>query len=79
MYLIVSFSEDLTGEKVRLEVRKAPGSKEFVTEELTLANALREFDDSVFDHSPFKWQSKWYQWIRAVTGVRNFTAHHLTI
>ena len=55
MYLIVSFGEDLSGEIVRLEVRKAPGSKEFVLKDLTLANALREFDDSVFDHSPFKW------------------------
>ena len=55
MYLIVSFGEDLSGEIVRLEVRKAPGSKEFVLKDLSLANALREFDDSVFDHSPFKW------------------------
>ena len=59
-YLIVSFGKDLTGELVELEVRKGPGSTECEKQVLTLANALREFDDSVFDHSPFKWLNKWY-------------------
>ena len=59
-YLIVSFGKDLTSELVELEVRKGPGSTECEKKVLTLANALREFDDSVFDHSPFKWLNKWY-------------------
>ena len=59
-YLIVSFGKDLTGELVELEVRKEPGSTECEKKVLTLANALREFDDSVFDLSPFKWLNEWY-------------------
>ena len=79
MYLIVSFGKDLTGEFVELEVRKEPGSTECIKKVLTLANALREFDDSVFDYSPFKWLSKWYQMFRAVSGVKNLVSHHETI
>ena len=79
MYLIVSFGEDLTSEYVELEVRKAPGSRSCEKKVLSFAYALREFDDSVFDHSPFKWLSRWYQILRAITGIKNFISHHDTI
>ena len=79
MYLIVSFGEDLTNEYVELEVRKAPGSRNCEKKVLSFAYALREFDDSVFDHSPFKWLSRWYQILRAITGIKNFIGHHNTI
>ena len=59
-YLVASFGEDLTGESVELEVRKEPGSTECEMKRLSLADAIREFDDSVFDYSPFKWLSRWY-------------------
>ena len=79
MYLIVSFGEDLTTESVELEVRKAPGSRKCEKKVLSFAYALREFDDSVYDHSPFKWLSRWYQILRAITGKKNFISHHNTI
>jgi hypothetical protein len=56
-YLIVAFGKDLTGQKFEFEVRKEPGSTECELKVLPLSHAIREFDDAVFDHSPYKWLS----------------------
>ena len=56
-YLIVAFGKDLTGTKLEFEVRKEPGSTECELKTLPLSHAIREFDDAVFDHSPYKWLS----------------------
>ena len=73
--MTISFGEDISDTPVELDVRVAPGSSEFVRKSLPIAEAAREYDDAVFDYAPFKWQCKWYQALRAVTGVKDFTRH----
>ena len=77
--VIITFGEDISDLEIEMDVRTGPGSSEFVRKSLPLAQAAREFDDAVFDHAPFKWQSRWYQGLRSLTGIKHFTSHHRTL
>ena len=74
-----TMSQDISDLEIEMDVRTGPGSSQFVRKSLPLAQAAREFDDAVFDHAPFKWQSRWYQGLRALTGIKHFTSHHRTL
>ena len=77
--MLITFGEDISPTKVPMDVRAGPMSSKFVKRQLSLPEAAREFDDAVFDLSPWKWQCRWYQAIRALTGIKNFTNHHKTV
>ena len=77
--MLITFGEDISPTKVGIDVRTGPMSSKFMRRQLSLPEAAREFDDAVFDHAPFKWQCKWYQALRALTGIKDFTSHDKTL
>lgn len=77
----VCFGSDIvtTGMKVEIDVRVSQEGSNFERKSLSIQEALHEINFAVMGEGIFKWLNPFYQGLRSLTGMKNFTKYQQTL